>query len=573
MTGPVTEAGTVAATDPATGPTSGEPARRGPHIARRWWALGRLLLPALAGGGGLALSLPPWGLWFLAGPAAGIVWWRLGGLPVGQRILVGWVAGLGLFVTGLWWALTFNVYGGVVLMVLQALALALACAATPPGRGRGAALVGAMVLVEALRSGWPFGGLPLGGIALGQAGGALAGAARLGGPLLLVGLVWLLGVGLGQLVTALAFARRGRSGTAARASGGRGGAGVAPRVLAASAALGAVAALGLWGALGPDGGAGTATVRVAAVQGGGARGLHKAEVTPAEVLAAQLSASDRIPAADGGRRPALVVWPEDVVALQVPLSQSPAESVLAATARRLGTTLAVGVTEDVSATHFRNEIVAFAPDGDVVARFEKVHRVPFGEYVPDRGFFSHLANLSGVPLDAIAGHGDGVLHTPAGALGTMVSYEVFFADRGRIATRAGARLLIVPTNTASYATSQVPTQEIAAARLQAIAEGRDLVQASPTGFSALIDNHGRVLARSVLGRRQVVVGDVRLRSGLTVYGRAGDLPVLVAAAVLVVGGWMAALTAAGSARPVRRRRRRRPDTDTDETSGTGTGEP
>ena len=58
----------------------------------------------------------------------------------------------------------------------------------------------------------------------------------------------------------------------------------------------------------------------------------------------------------------------------------------------------------------------------------------------------------------------------------MISFEVFFAVSGRSATRAGAQLLVVPTNTASYSTSQVPTQEVAAARLQAIEEGRDLIQ-------------------------------------------------------------------------------------------------
>jgi apolipoprotein N-acyltransferase len=187
-----------------------------------------------------------------------------------------------------------------------------------------------------------------------------------------------------------------------------------------------------------------------------------------------------------------------------------------------------------------NEIVAFGPGGRLVARFEKVHRVPFGEYVPDRAFFSHLASLSGVPLDAVPGHGDGVLHTPAGPLGTMVSYEVFFAARGRVATRAGAQLLIVPTNTSSYSNSQVPSQEIAASRLQAIAEGRDLVQAAPTGFSAVIDHRGRVLLRSDLGRRQVLVADISRRTGRTLYERAGDLPVLIAAVLLLLGGWLAA---------------------------------
>jgi apolipoprotein N-acyltransferase len=467
------------------------------------------------------------------------LWWRLGGLRPRDRLLAGWVAGLGLFVPGLWWVLSFNVYGGVVLMALEALAPALACAATPPRRGRAGVLVGAMVLAEALRSAWPFGGLPLGGIALGQVGGPLAGTARLGGPLLVVGMVWLGGAGLGHVGAAVA--RRRAAGVAFG--------------LALVAIVGGIAA---WGAAAPDGGGGGATLRVAAVQGGGTRGLRKAQVSPATVLNAQFDATGEIPAADGGDPPTLVLWPEDVVSLATPLDGTATAAALARTAVRLHATLCVGVTETVSATSFRNEIVAFGPRGDIVARFEKVHRVPFGEYVPDRAFFAHLANLSAVPLDAIPGHGDGVLHTPAGRLGTMISYEVFFADRGRTATRAGAELLIVPTNTSSYSTSQVPTQEIAAARLQAVAEGRDLVQAAPTGFSAVIDNRGDVLARTSLGARRVLVRDVRLRTGATVYERFGDLPVLCGAAALSIAGWWVELTR--RRRPAGRRATRPPPT-------------
>jgi len=519
-------------------------ARHGPR--RRTGPRGRVAFPALLAGAVLALSLPPFGLWILAGPGAGLLWWRLGGLGFRPRLLAGWLAGLGLFVPGLWWALSFNVYGGIILMAVQALALALACAFSPPGRGRGASLAGAMVLTEALRSAWPFGGLPLGGLALGQAGGPLAGAARLGGPLLLVGLVWVAGSGLGVLVASLRPVDRGPH----RAGG----------LTAGLIALVAVAGIGLWGALAPDGGGAVGTVRVASVQGGGVRGLSKAEVSPASVFAAQLRATAQIPAVDRGRPPALIVWPEDVVSLAQPLGRSAAESTLADVARQNEATLTVGVTETISASSFLNEIVAFAPDGDLVARFEKVHRVPFGEYVPDRAFFSHLASLSGVPLDAVPGHGDGVLETPAGPLGTMVSYEVFFAGRGRVATRAGAQLLIVPTNTSSYASSQVPCQEIAASRLQAIAEGRDLVQSAPTGFSALIDHRGRVLARTSLGRRQILLADLARRTGATLYERFGDLPVLLAAGLLLVGGWGAALASEGPdavALADRRRRRRR----------------
>jgi apolipoprotein N-acyltransferase len=227
-----------------------------------------------------------------------------------------------------------------------------------------------------------------------------------------------------------------------------------------------------------------------------------------------------------------VVWPEDVIALPGPLTGTPQAAELASLARRLHATVLAGVTETVSDTSFRNEIVGWGPSGRVVSIFEKVHRVPFGEYVPFRGFFSHLANLSAVPLDAIPGHGDGLMRTPAAPVGVLVSYEVFFAARGRSSVRAGAEVLAVPTNTSSYGTSQVPAQEIAAARVQAVEEGRDLVQADPTGFSAVIDHRGTVVRRSRLGRRAVIVATVGLRSGATLYERFGDLPVEIAAVLL-----------------------------------------
>jgi apolipoprotein N-acyltransferase len=207
------------------------------------------------------------------------------------------------------------------------------------------------------------------------------------------------------------------------------------------------------------------------------------------------------------------------------------------------------VTDTVSATHFTVLAVAFAPDGRVVARYQKVHLVPFGEYIPLRGFFSHFASLAAVPIDALPGHGDGVLRTPVGELGAMISYEVFFADRSRTATRDGAELLLVPTNTSSYSTGQVPSQEVAAARLAAVSDGRDLVQAAPTGYSAIIDHRGNVRTRSSLGGRAVLVENVALRRGLTIYDRLGDLPVLaVAALAIAISGLV------GLRRPPRRRR-------------------
>src|SRR5207302_3197255 len=115
------------------------------------------------------------------------------------------------------------------------------------------------------------------------------------------------------------------------------------------------------------------------------------------------------------------------------------------------------------------------------------------------------------PRDAIPGHGSGLLKTPAGDLGVVISYEVFFPDRARSAINAGGSVLLVPTNAASFRTSQVPTQEVAAARLRALETGRDVVQAAPTGYTAIVDSNGQVHQRSQLGRQQVLHATVHRR--------------------------------------------------------------
>ncbi|MGD0747424.1 MAG: apolipoprotein N-acyltransferase [Acidimicrobiales bacterium] len=476
--------------------------------------------PSVAAGILLALSLPPFGWWPLGPLGAGLLYWRLGGLGVRARVWSGWLAGLGCDVIGLAWARAFNWYGAVVLIVVEALFFAAAAALTPPQRGRAPAFVGACTLAEALRMTWPFGGLPLGGVFLGQAHSPLVQLARLGGPLLITAGVWAAGVAVATLV----------SWSRARCRGaGR------PSLVGVALVTCGIVALAVAGALAPDGGAPVRTLRVALVQGGGQRGLSKEQVSPTTVYEAQLAATAGVGAARP--RPELVLWPEDVVALDRPLAGSPEEDRLGRLARELGTTLVVGVTEPASPTTFRNEIVAWGPGGHVVGVFEKVHRVPFGEYVPFRSFFSHLADLSGVPTDAVPGHGTGLMRTPAGPLGLLVSFEVFYAGRSHASVRAGAELLAVPTNTSSYSTSQVPAQEIAAAAVQAVETGRDLVQAAPTGYSAVVTNRGVVVSRSMLGTRQVLIATAALRRGLTPYDHWGDLPVLLLAAAALVAGW------------------------------------
>lgn len=428
----------------------------------------------------------------------------LDGLGWRWRLASGMAAGAGLYLPGLWWMRDFSLPGYLVATLLEAAILAGAVALVPaavPGWRRVAAFPAALVVAEAVRGTWPFGGLPISGIDLGQVGGPLAPAARIGGRLLLVALVGVAGVALAGLL------RR--------------------RWLAGAGGLAAVVAVAAVGVVAPDGSA-EGALRVAAVQGGGPRGVRAVLRDPGPVFDRQVEATAAV------RTPVdLVLWPEDVVDVEEEVGATPEGRTLSELARTMDTTIVAGVVEDVEGDRFRNAAVAWGPDGALLDRYDKVHRVPFGEYVPARALFDALADLSAVPRDAITGRGPPVLDTPHGRLGVVISYEVFFADRARAAVRAGGRVVLVPTNASSYRDAQIPAQEVAVARLRAVETGRWVVQAAPTGYSAVIDHRGRVRSLSGLGGAEVLGAGVDLRTGHTLFVSLGTAPWVVAALLVL----------------------------------------
>lgn len=511
-------------------------------------------LLSLVGGGLAFLSLPPIGWWPAGVAGAGILFAAGAGAGARRRIACGYLFGAGLLVPGMFWVIAFTGLGYPIVVLVEASFYALAVLFTPPGRGRLLAFPAAMAGAEMLRDVWPFGGVPLSELSLGQAGGPLAEVARLGGSVAVTGVEAALGAGLAAVVIQAARDAWPRvepwGGAGPRAvtalDGGAGGAvggPVAGLVAGLVAVVLSVAAV-TGGALAPDGGPPVGRLEVAAVQGGGVRGLRAVDQNPAVPFLAQVRAMSEV------KDPVhLIVWPENVLELTRRLDGSPQDAEMRRIAETQHATVLAGVTQPVGATRFLNGVYAWTPDGRRIGPYEKVHRVPFGEYVPFRSFLSHFANLSDVPRDAIPGHGPGYLVTPAGRIGVMISFEVFFDERALAAVGAGARILTVPTNAASYRTGQVPSMEVAAARLRAIGTGRDLVQAAPTGYSALVNNRGRVLARTSLGAEQVLESHLSMRAGLTFFDRTGLWFGRFLAGAMILAAW---LLAVGDPRRVRR---------------------
>ena len=425
-----------------------------------------------------------------------------------RRFAIGLVWGLAMYVPSLWWMTQFSLPGGLFVAALETTHVGVAMLVVRSRTHAGVALTlpAAIVAHDAVRSLWPFGGLPLGGIDLGQAAGPLASTLSWGGRLMLIVCTALLGCGCWLLLRSVL--QRG----------------VRPW-LGLGIVVSSCIVVFLCGEL-PDGTRPVGSLRVAAVQGGGPLGRRATEESATRTYRAHLAATDSL-----REKVDLVLWPEDVFDVtQLHLSRTEAD--LARVARRTGAIFLPGGVEDVGASGFRNFSVVFEPTGFRGDAYQKVRRVPYGEYFWARSFIERY-NLAPIPArDAVAGRGAGVVRTRAGTFAIAISYEGFFDDRARGGVRAGGEALLIPTNASSYRTAQVPSQQVAAARLRARETGRWVVQAAPTGFSAVVDNRGRLLARSRIGERRVLVRRIERRRGLTPYARWNDAPALCLALLL-----------------------------------------
>jgi len=235
----------------------------------------------------------------------------------------------------------------------------------------------------------------------------------------------------------------------------------------------------------------------------------------------------------------VVVWPENVVDVES-FSTSVAFTEIAAEARRLDATFLVGVTEETDNNQFTNAQVVVTPDGEYTGRYDKVRRVPFGEYVPLRGLLESLgAPTNLVPRNAVAGTDPAYLTLPDGTrVAVVISWEVFFGGRARDGVSHGGQLIINPTNGSSYTWTVLQTQQIASSRLRAIETGRWVVQAAPTGFSAFVSPDGDVFDRTGVSERAIITRTLELRTGDTWYVSLGDKPwVALAAILLAVALW------------------------------------
>ena len=473
----------------------------------------------------LAIAFPPIGWWPTAILGIAVLTGACRGVRVRDGAVVGFAAGFVFFAILIRWLSVVGMDAWVLLTIFSALWIALAAMVTVvvtrlPAWPLWVGLV--WVAQEALRDRIPLGGWPWGRLAFSQAEAPWVSTAWWGGPAVVTFLV----ATAGAVVAWAVLEARGRARLAA-----------AVAVLITPWLLAPVPALG-WSS-------GGETV-VAAIQGDvPATGLGFAvEGQRREVLDNHVR--ETVALAEAVRRgeqpqPDIVIWPENASDLD-PYRAVDAAAAIDAAAKAIAAPILVGavVTNPEAPDTVLNVGIVWDPRSGPGPRYAKRHPVPFGEFVPFRDVLTRvIGRFDLVPRDFAAGDGTGVLPMAGVAVGDVICFEVAYDDVVRGTVAAGAELLAVQTNNATYTGGGQSEQQVAMARLRAVETGRSTVVAATNGISAQFLPDGTLLGSLPEGVNGHLVAALPTSTSISPAVRLAGLPELaavIAVAVLVVVG-------------------------------------
>jgi len=225
-------------------------------------------------------------------------------------------------------------------------------------------------------------------------------------------------------------------------------------------------------------------------------------------------------------KPRLVVWPETATPFffqSHPIFRPRVEDL----PRRIGAPLLFGTPafEKVGETmRYYNRAYLISSDGAIAGRYDKIHLVPFVEYVPLRSLFFFVDKLAnGAAGDFTMGTITDPIPTAIGPVGTLLCYAALFPESARVFARNGAARLVNITNDAWFGTTSAPYQHFSMARLRSIETRLFLVRAANTGISTIVDPTGKDEIRTTIFTRTIAMGDVIPNPRMTFYTRFGDV--------------------------------------------------
>ena len=238
-------------------------------------------------------------------------------------------------------------------------------------------------------------------------------------------------------------------------------------------------------------------------------------------------------------KPNLVVWPETALPFFFQANRALAPGVIRM-AVSLGTDLIFGspaFKEHKGGVDYYNRAYAVASDGRVTGYYDKVHLVPFGEYVPLKKILPFVHRLVPAAGDFASGKEVSPLRLPDVSVGILICFEAIFPALSREQTKKGAEILVNLTNDAWFGMTSAPHQHLSMAILRSVENRRPMVRAANTGISAMISPWGEILSKGEQFREEVLMKDIRFSDvSLSFYTSHGDLFILAMVLLVVVHG-------------------------------------
>ncbi|MBN1172519.1 MAG: apolipoprotein N-acyltransferase, partial [Micromonosporaceae bacterium] len=232
-------------------------------------------------------------------------------------------------------------------------------------------------------------------------------------------------------------------------------------------------------------------------------------------------------------RPDLVVWPENSSDID-PLLNEDAAARIEEAAAAIGAPILVGAVLR-HGERALNAGLLWQPGRGAEQRYIKRHPVPFAEYVPLRRWVRLITKqVDEVRVDFAPGGPPGVFRVGPVLVGDVICFEVAYDDLVRDVVRAGAGLIVVQTNNATFDVGEA-RQQLAMVRLRAVEHGRPALMASTVGVSAFVEASGRVSQSTGFFTAAVLTAEVRVGTGRTIATVAGCWPEVVIVAGLAVG--------------------------------------
>ena len=239
----------------------------------------------------------------------------------------------------------------------------------------------------------------------------------------------------------------------------------------------------------------------------------------------------------------LIVWPE--APADFATSDPEFRSELSYLARSTGTPViagSIGVDFDPavkSGYHEFGSAAVFNSDGGYLGRYDKIHRVPWGEYVPYKQLFSFAGQLIANVGNMEAGNQHKVFELNGHGVGIFICYESIFGEEVRTFAKDGAEVFVNISDDGWYGDSGAPWQHLDMARMRAIENRRWILRDTNTGVTTSIDPHGRGVFTTPRHVRAAFAFPYDYRSDTTFYTRHGDwfawICVIVMAAFLALG--------------------------------------